>query len=132
MRFPGHLGEVSSQFLRLREISTDARFFSIFTRFCKREWGYGGNAVAKGQLPLQEYKFKISNTGDTEEHRGLLLPVLAVDHSLDSVLQVQDVEVDQKAHVDSAQAYVGEELRFVDRVDGFDGFHFDNDTVLNN
>src|ERR1700735_5602063 len=77
MRFPGHLGEVSSQFLRLREISTDARFFSIFTRFCKREWGYGGNAVASCSA---EFTLAVKEGG---EHWELVLPLSSCGEAFD-------------------------------------------------
>jgi len=47
------------------------------------------------------------NTEDTEEHRvGLLFPVFAVDHALDSVPQMCHVEIDQQADSDSAQPHV--------------------------
>ena len=36
----------------------------------------------------------------------LLLPVSAVDHTSDSVAEVQDVEVDQQAYVQAAKAHV--------------------------
>ena len=61
--------------------------------------GQCGTRVMRTELRL--------TTGDTEERRKfLLLPVVTVDHALDSVPQVQDVEVDQQADRDLAQANV--------------------------
>jgi hypothetical protein len=62
----------------------------------------------------------------TEE--GLLLPVFAVDHPLDSIFQVKDVEVDQETDTDSAETHVGEKLGFMDGMDRVHSFHFDYDS----
>jgi hypothetical protein len=46
-----------------------------------------------------------SPQGDTEEHRettALLLPVLAVDHPLDSIPEVKHVEVDEQPDSETA------------------------------
>ena len=40
------------------------------------------------------------------------------------------VEVDQKTDCDATQSHVGQQLRFVDGMNGFHALHFDNDPVL--
>jgi hypothetical protein len=40
------------------------------------------------------------------------------------------LKVDQQTHTDAAQSHIGEQLRFVDRVENVYGFHFDHDSVL--
>jgi len=49
-------------------------------------------------------------------------------HALDSVPEVKNVEVDEQSHADSAEAHVGQELRFVNGMYGVCGFHFDDDS----
>jgi hypothetical protein len=56
---------------------------------------------------------------------------LTVDHSLDSGTKAENTEIDQEAYTDSAESHVGQELGFVDWMDRFDGFHFDNYPVFN-
>jgi hypothetical protein len=56
---------------------------------------------------------------------------LTVDHSLDSGTKAENIEIDQEAYTDSAESHVGQELGFVDWMDRFDGFHFDNYPVFN-
>jgi L-fucose mutarotase/ribose pyranase (RbsD/FucU family) len=71
-------------------------------------------------------------TEGTEEHRGdlLVLPIFAIDHPLDSIAKMQDVEVDQQADTHATEAHVGKKLGFVYRMYGLNGFHFYNDFVL--
>ena len=45
-----------------------------------------------------------------------------VDDSGDAVFDEGDVEIDQQAEVFAGDAEVGQELLFVDRAEGFDGF----------
>lgn len=71
-------------------------------------------------------------TEDTEDHRGkepwsgLSFPVFTVDHALDTVPEMRDVEVDQESDLLSAETHVGEELCVVYSVKRFHAFHFDN------
>ena len=79
--------------MRLREFSTDARYFCAFCQNFVEQVRYGGNAG------------EVVTTGNTEEHkvvRGLFFPGIPVDHTLDSVPQVGDVEIDQQADPDAA------------------------------
>jgi len=81
-------------------------------------------------VDLVNYIEKTNHRG----HRGalrVLLPTFTVDHSLDSVAQVEGVEVDQEAYADSAQAHVGKKLGSVDWMDCVHGFHFDNHSAFN-
>lgn len=71
------------------------------------------------------------NTGGTGEYRvELLLPVLSIDHALDSIAQMQDVEIDKQTDADAAQPHVRQKLCLVDRMDCFNTLHFDNNEVL--
>jgi hypothetical protein len=74
---------------------------------------------------------KTFNTEDTEEHRvELFFPVLPIDHAFDSISQMGDVEVDQQADADAAQAHVRENLSLMHRMNCLDAFHFDNYQIL--
>ncbi len=106
-------------------------FFRIFARFCKREWGYGGNAVAKGQIATPRVTNSRSLTQGTRSTGDYFSQSWPSTIRLIPFFRCRTLKLIRRPTFDSAQAYVGEELRFVDRVDGFDGFHFDNDTVLN-
>lgn len=53
---------------------------------------------------------------------------MAVYHALDSVAETKNIEIDQQAYPDAAQAHVGEELGFVDWVENVDRLHFYNDS----
>lgn len=44
---------------------------------------------------------------------------------------MQDVEVDKQAHGNSTETHIRQKLSFVDRVDRFDGLHFNDDFPLN-
>jgi len=50
-----------------------------------------------------EEKIMEEETGDP----GLLHPTIAVHHAADSILQMDDIEIDQQAHSHSAEAQVG-------------------------
>ncbi len=117
--FPG----ISAKLVRSCEITENLhrckKFLGFFENFCKREMWYEGNEQ------------NILFPEDTGEHRGvLLLPLLAIHHSLDSIAKVKDVEIDQQGHADSAQAPVAKELCLVDGMECVNGFHFDNDSAF--
>jgi hypothetical protein len=69
---------------------------------------------------------------NTEEHGEAesLLPGIAMHHALDSVAELENIEVDKQTYADSAQAHVGEDLGFVCRVESVDGLHFYNHSFL--
>ena len=49
--------------------------------------------------------------------QGLLRPIVANHHASDSIPQTEDIEIDQQAHSHSAEAQVGKQLCFVNRMD---------------
>jgi hypothetical protein len=53
--------------------------------------------------------------------RGLILPLLAVDHALDSVTQVEKVEIDSQTYRYSTQTHAGQQLRLWNWMEGPDG-----------
>jgi hypothetical protein len=57
-----------------------------------------------------------------EEIRELILPLYAVDDALDSVTQVEKVEIDSQTHRYSTQMYAGQQLRLWNWMEGPDGF----------
>ena len=61
----------------------------------------------------------------------LLFPVRSEYHSFDSISQVGNVEVDQQADVNSAEAHVGQELCLMNRMDRVNAFNLDNHGVFN-
>ena len=69
--------------------------------------------------------------GDIEEHGvKLLLPVPTIDHALDSIPQVSDVEVNQQTNSDTAQPHVREKLRLMDGMNCIDALYFDDNHIL--
>jgi hypothetical protein len=58
------------------------------------------------------------------------LPGIAIDHALDPIPEVGDVEFDQEADSDAAEPHVGEQLGLVNGMDCLNAFHLDNDKVL--
>jgi hypothetical protein len=44
---------------------------------------------------------------------------------------MENVEVDQQTDWEPAQAHIGQQLCMVDGMNGFDRFHFDNDSIFN-
>ena len=63
--------------------------------------------------------------------RMLFFPVLAVDHTLDSVSQVSDVEINQQPYSDAAESHVRQKLSLMDRMKCVDALYLDNHQVLN-
>jgi hypothetical protein len=64
--------------------------------------------------------------------QGLLHPAVAIDHALYSVAEMENIEVDQQAHTNPAEAQIREQLGFVDRMDGLGRFHLDYDATFDN
>jgi hypothetical protein len=58
------------------------------------------------------------------------LPAVSVDHALNSVPQVGDVEINQQADSDAAQSQVRQKLRLMNWMDCFDALHFDDNQIL--
>jgi hypothetical protein len=91
--------------------------FEFFSKFLSTKVRYGGNAS------------KVITTGDTEEHRverGLFFPAISVDHALDPVPQVGDMEINQQTDSDAAQPHVRQKLRLMDWMNRFNALHFDD------
>ena len=55
---------------------------------------------------------------------------MSVDHSLDAVPKMKDVEVNEQSDAEATQPHVGKKLSLVDWMNGVDRLHFDNDSVL--
>ena len=62
--------------------------------------------------------------------QGLLAPILTIHHALDSVPEMEDVEVDQQAHTHSAEAQVRQELSLMNWMDCLGGFYLHHYPVL--
>ena len=58
------------------------------------------------------------------------MPFGAIYHSLDSISQMGYMEVNQQTYVASAQPNVREQLRLVNRIDGFDTLDLDHDRTV--
>lgn len=101
--------------MRLREISTDARFF----------WDFLQNFVS-GRCNTRVTQTAFT-TGAQGFHRELLFPIPAVDHAFNPIAEMQDVKVDEQTHRNSTQTHVRQKLSFVDRMDCFDGLYFNDD-----
>jgi hypothetical protein len=83
--------EITANFHRCKE---------YFVKFCGR---------GRFRAPAKGF-----TTEGTEDHRGknpwgwLSFPIFAVDHALDAISEMRDVEVDQESDLLAAQAHVGE------------------------
>jgi len=56
-----------------------------------------------------------------------ILPDPTVDHALNSIPKMSDVEIHKQPNVDTAQSHIGEKLGLVNRMNRFNALHFDND-----
>ena len=52
------------------------------------------------------------------------------NESLDSIFESRVVEVDQKPDLDPSEFHVGQQLSFVNSLDRFDAFEFDDQSIL--
>lgn len=56
-------------------------------------------------------------------------PVITINHALDSISKVDDIEIDEQSDLPFAQAHIGEQLSLVDGIDGFNALHLDNHSI---
>jgi hypothetical protein len=75
---------------------------------------------------------QVDRTGGTRPPLDATSSLVAkvVHHPPDSVLQHLDVEVDEKTHGIPAEPRVGEQLCAMQRGQGIDAFHFDDDPIV--
>lgn len=62
---------------------------------------------------------------------GVFLPVIPIHHSLDPILQMLNMEIDQQANLSSTQAHVRQQLSLMYGIDCFDTLDLDYDAVRN-
>jgi hypothetical protein len=62
--------------------------------------------------------------------RPLFFLAITGDHSLDSVPQLGEVEIDEKPNAHTAQPPIGQQLSLMYRMDCFNAFHFDDNECL--
>jgi hypothetical protein len=55
---------------------------------------------------------------------------VAVDHPFNAVAEMEDVEIDEEADTDSAEAHVRQQLRLVNGMEGLGRFHFHYDSMF--